>query len=121
MKYLVVTPDNVLYEREFAAPLYEEIGEVVGGYIEVVHPVHLGAPMCLVVNEEGLLENLDLNLFGSILYGMAEHGQPILGDVVIAKEGWTPEGPDFVPFEDVELKNLRYNILKSFTFIKEKE
>ena len=80
--------------------------------------------MCLVVNEEGLLENLDLNLFGSILYGMAEHGQPILGDVVIAKEGWTPEGPALdITSIKLSLKELisPLNILKSFTFIKEKE
>ena len=79
MKGLVITTENKMQVREFGEPAYENIGKAVGGWIEVVHPKGLPDPFCMVVNEEGLLHGLPLNLFGCILYDTVRHGNPIVG------------------------------------------
>ncbi len=50
----------------------------------------------MMVNEEGLLQGLPLNLIGSILYGTPQHGQPIVGNVIFLKEGYHGGEPDVV-------------------------
>lgn len=86
---------------------YETIGKAVGGYIEVVHPKGLPDPYCMIVNEEGLLQNLPWNLFGSFLYGTIYHGNPIVGDIVILKEGFTTPGErDFIGLDEDDIKFL---------------
>ncbi len=92
MKGLVITTENKMQVREFGEPAYETIGKAVGGWIEVVHPKGLPDPFCMVVNEEGLLHGLPLNLFGCILYDTVRHGNPIVGNIVILKEGFTTPG-----------------------------
>lgn len=67
MRGVVVTTNNELYVKEFTPPLYQSIGEVVGGWIEIVRPRGLKHRLVMVVNDEGLLRNLPLNVFGSIL------------------------------------------------------
>lgn len=107
MKGLVITTDNLMRTEEYAAPLHESIGKTVGGWIEVVHPKLLPAPYCMIVNEEGLLLGLPLNLLGSILYERFRHGSPIVGDIVILKEGFTTPGErDFIGLDDEDLKCL---------------
>lgn len=76
MKGLVITTENKMQVREFGEPAYETIGKAVGGWIEVVHPKGLPDPFCMVVNEEGLLHGLPLNLFGCILYDTGRSKAP---------------------------------------------
>ena len=93
--------------REFGEPAYETIGKAVGGWIEVVHPKGLPDPFCMVVNEEGLLHGLPLNLFGCILYDTVRHGNPIVGNIVILKEGFTTPGErDFIGLDEDDVKFL---------------
>ena len=54
MKGLVITTDNRVYPQVFEEPLYKSVGDVVQGWIEVVHPQGLPHPLCLICNEEGL-------------------------------------------------------------------
>lgn len=61
MKGIVFTTDEKMYAKDFGQPLYKTVGEVVGGYIEVVHPRGLNDPLCFICNEEGLLQNLPQN------------------------------------------------------------
>ena len=107
MKGIVFTTDEKMYIKEFEQPLYKTIGEVVGGYIEVVHPRGLESPFCFICNEEGLLKGLPLNPIGCIWYGTADHGYPIMGNIVVAKEGWTDEGPDIVGLLDDEVEKIK--------------
>ena len=93
---IVVTTKNEIEIREFAAPLYKSLGEAVGGYIEIVHPTGLEDPFVMIVNEDGLRLELELNLLGSCMYATHVHGHPIVGDIVIMKTGWTPDGPDVI-------------------------
>ena len=107
MKGLVITTENKMQVREFNEPAYETIGKAVGGWIEVVHPKGLPGPFCMVVNEEGLLHGLPLNLFGCILYDTVRHGNPIVGDIVILKEGFTTPGErDFIGLDEDDIKFL---------------
>ena len=107
MRGVVVTANNELYVKEFAPPLYQSIGEVVGGWIEIVRPRGLKHRLVMVVNEEGLLRNLPLNVFGSILYGFHIHGNPIVGDIVFMKEDYTIDGLDFVELTDSDIQEIK--------------
>ena len=112
MKGLVISTENKMSIREFAAPLYKSIGEAVGGLIEIVHPRRLEFPYCMVVNEEGLLIGLPLNAYGSYLYCSDQHGSPIVGDIVILKEDFVRGERDFVGLEDAEIQAMANNIIK---------
>ena len=92
MKGLVITTKFEMRVQEFSESAYKSIGEAVDGWIEIVHPVRLGRPYCMVVNEEGLLRNLPMNIFGSYLYGTDNHGSPIAGDIVLLREGINSDG-----------------------------
>lgn len=107
MKGLVITTENKMQVTEFGAPAYKTIGEAVDGWAEVVHPKGLPDPFCMVVNEEGLLRELPLNLFGCMLYDTVHHGNPIVGDIVILKEGFTTPGErDFIGLDEDDIKFL---------------
>lgn len=55
----------------------------------------------------GLLHGLPLNLFGCILYDTVRHGNPIVGDIVILKEGFTTPGErDFIGLDEDDIKFL---------------
>lgn len=93
MKGVVFTTDGKMFVKEFTRPLYKSVSDVVEGWIEVVHPRGLEDPFCFICNEEGLLRDLPLNAMGSLWYGTLQHGQPIVGNIVVMKEGITEEGP----------------------------
>lgn len=104
MKGIVFTPDDKMYVKEFDEPLYKSIGAEVGGYIEIVHPKGLPEPYMMVVNEEGLLQKLDFNTIGSFWYQTLIHGNPIVGNIVVAKEGFNEDGErDILGLNDEEI------------------
>lgn len=107
MKGLVVTTEKTMRVQDFSDPAHKSIGEAVGGWIEIVRPVRLKRPYCMIVNEEGVLLNLPINSFGSFLYGMDYHGNPILGDIVLLKEGIDSDGePDILGLNEQDIKYL---------------
>lgn len=94
--------------QEFSEPAHKSIGETVGGWIEVVRPVCLERPYCMIVNDEVVLLNLPMNSFGSFLYGTDYHGNPILGDIVLLKEGINSDGErDILGLDEQDIKYLR--------------
>lgn len=107
MKGIVITTKCEMRVQEFSEPTYKSIGEVVGGWLEIVRPVRLKRPYCMVVNEEGMLRNLPMNTFGSFLYGTDNHGSPILGDIVLLKEGINSDGDlDLLGLTELDIKHL---------------
>ena len=102
-----ITTENKMQVREFDEPAYETIGKTVGGWIEVVHPKLLPAPYCMIVNEEGRLLDLPLNYVGSYFYGTDQHGEPIVGNIVIMKDGYRGGEPDIVGLNDVEAEQIK--------------
>ena len=64
-------------------------------WIEVVRPSErLEEGYVMIVDEEGLLKENCLNVAGSWLYGTDDHGEPIVGDLLIMKEEYGEDGPD---------------------------
>lgn len=122
MKGVVVTTEAEVEVHEFTAPLHESVGKAVGGWIEIVHPMCLKRPYVMIVNEEGLLQDLDMNVYGSLLYGAQIHGQPIVGNVVIMKEGFVDGEPDIVGLSDDEASKVAAeakSLLKAYHQAKE--
>ena len=103
----VVTTDLEIRIEEFSDPLYKTVGSAVGGYIEHVKPARLRHPYCMIVNEEGRLLDLPLNYVGSYFYGTDQHGEPIVGNIVIMKDGYRGGEPDIVGLNDVEAEQIK--------------
>lgn len=106
-KGLVITTEETMYIKEFDLPLYQSVGDVVGGYIEKVSPQGLKEPFCFLCNEEGLLKNLPINVMGSLWYGTLDHGQPIVGNIVVMKLGYRDGEPDIIGLEDSEIDEIK--------------
>ena len=107
MKGILINTKNEMRVKEFSEPAHRSIGDAVGGWIEIVRPVRLERPYCMIVNEEGTLINLPRNSFGSLLYGTDYHGNPILGDIVLLKEGINSDGElDILGLDDQDIKYL---------------
>lgn len=107
MKGVVVTTDLEIRIEEFSDPLYKTVGSAVGSYIEHVKPARLRHPYCMIVNEEGRLLDLPLNYVGSYFYGTDQHGEPIVGNIVIMKDGYRGGEPDIVGLNDVEAEQIK--------------
>ena len=107
MKGVVVTTDLEIRIEEFSDPLYKTVGSAVGGYIEHVKPARLRHPYCMIVNEEGRLLDLPLTYVGSYFYGTDQHGEPIVGNIVIMKDGYRGGEPDIVGLNDVEAEQIK--------------
>lgn len=107
MKGIVVTTDLEIRIEEFSDPLYKTVGSAVGGYTEHVKPARLRHPYCMIVNEEGRLLDLPLNYVGSYFYGTDQHGEPIVGNIVIMKDGYRGGEPDIVGLNDVEAEQIK--------------
>ncbi len=110
MKGIVVTTDLEIRIEEFSDPLYKTVGSAVGGYIEHVKPARLRHPYCMIVNEEGRLLDLPLNHIGSFFYGTDQHGEPIVGNIVVMKDGYRNGEPDIVGLDDSEVEQVKHTI-----------
>lgn len=116
MKAVTITTDNVVSivnVESNGSPLYQQMHEAVGGYYENVYPRGLDEDYVMVVNEEGLLMDLPLNSIASYLYGTFQHGQPIVGNVIILKSGYFKGEPDVVGMSDEEATKLVKKLLNS--------
>ena len=107
MKMLKIMPKGVITEVEITfAELRKEFD---GSPVEHVLPKRLMEPYNLLCDEEFLLKNkrLAINIIGSYLYQTDVHGSPIMGDIYIAKDGWTSEGYNIVGLDDKDIKVLK--------------
>lgn len=109
---VVVTTDGRAYVREFGYPLYRSCEDTLGGWIETVRPRGLDRPYMMLVNEEGLLHDLPLNMVGSFFYQTHLHGQPIVGNIILMKEGYRDGEPDIVGLDEDEAEKLLDMVLK---------
>lgn len=100
MKGLAINTENQMQFKSFSEPLLDSLQKEVGGYIEVVHPKYLPEGLCMVVDDEGRLKGSAVNNIASVLYGTPEHGQPIVGNAVILREGFVAGELDFMSLDD---------------------
>ena len=120
-KVIVITTDNTIFVKELEiinGSMLEGLKEIVGGWIEIVHPMHLEHPLALVCNEEGLIYELPFNFVGSALYGYAEHGHPIVGNIAIVQSGWRDGEPDIVGIPDEIIQQVYDQFIQKFPNMK---
>lgn len=121
-KVIVITTTNTVYVRELERKdnglMNDDLQEIVGGYIEIVHPAHLESPYVLVCNDEGKILDLPRNRACSLLYGYAEHGIPMEGNIILMKEGFYEGEPDIIGLTDEEIPMLTLMLLRQFSFLK---
>lgn len=120
MKTVKVSTDDVVSLIDIDFDSYREIRSVIGGHFEIVHTHLMDAyfkdpSIVMLVDEEGLLKRLPMNVFGSLVYGAAEHGHLIVGDLILARV----VGEDITAPDDAEA--LKRKILQDFEALKEGE
>lgn len=103
---LVVTTNNEMFTMEYAPPDYKVLRDGVGGLYEHVCPMGLKPPYSMICNEEGRLLGLPVNWLGSFLYGTHFHGNPIVGDILIIKDGYYNGEPDVIGMSLDEAQSL---------------
>lgn len=116
-KAIVLTTGGKIEIRELEVKdgtLWKSLREVVDGDIERVKPMYLARNLVMVVNEEGRLRDLPINLFASLLYGTQFHGTPIVGDVAILDEDYRDDGLDFTGLSDLLADELYRHFTKTF-------
>lgn len=59
-------------------------------------------PVVMIVDESGLVKNREVNAVGSFLYGIQNHGTPIVGDIIFGLQN----GPEILPLADAELVKI---------------
>lgn len=91
----------------------DDLQRIVGGYIEIVRPIGLPSKYLIVCDEEGVLKNLEVNKAGSLLYSA-----PIVGDIVIMKDGFRNGEPDIVGMDDEEATILANALISSCPWLK---
>lgn len=120
MKTVKVTTDNIVSVIDIDFDNYREIQKAIGGHFETVHTLQMekyfGDPsIIMLVDEEGLLKSLPMNSFGSLMYGVLDHGHTIVGDLILVKI----VGEDITAPDDAEL--IKDKILRDFPVMKEEE
>ena len=82
-------------------------------YVETVHARFLQEPYILMIDEEGRLKDKpSINFIASYLYGTHEHHEPIVGNVLVMKLGMTDEGPDILPLDEAEARQVEESMRK---------
>ena len=86
-------------------------------HIDIVEPYGLDEEgrrkYCLIVDDEALLkENPQINFFGSLLYGVLNHNQPLAGKVLVGKNKYTKDGLCTVGLEEEDVKYILERLKK---------
>lgn len=120
--------------REQNRALYELIGNgcdmiehvmPVRLYNELGHSNHVKRSnskcVSMLIDEEGLLKDNETNLIGSYLYGVDQHGQRIVGNVLFVTDVYEGDGISFTgiepeTFEKLHLFSMKMHWLPSFGF-----
>lgn len=104
MKGLVITPEGKITIEEFTGSLYKALSARVGKILGIIRPHQNLRKDRVMITTFSKLEDLPENPLASYIAGRTE--RPIIGTVVIMKEGPTDDGIDFVDFDDEELSRL---------------
>lgn len=98
--------------REQNRALYELIEHVmpVRLYSELGHSNHVKRSnskcVSMLIDEEGLLKDNEANLIGSYLYGVDQHGQRIVGNVLFVTDVYEGDGISFTGIEPETFEKL---------------
>lgn len=82
-----------------------DLVDIVSAYALADNPIL--KDISLVVDDEGLCKGEPkVNILGSLLYGMLEHQQPLVGKVLVCKDVHTPDGIEAGGLTDDEISLL---------------
>lgn len=121
-KTVKITTDNKISLIDITP--FDRLGwyQAIGGgcdHVEIVKTRRMfdmfRIPVLMLVDEDGFFNGQEMNLAASLLYGMKEHGNPILWNVVFA----VPSGEEILPPADA--KRIWERLRKAFLFLKEDE
>jgi hypothetical protein len=119
MLALKITTNSDVEKIDVQEPLHKTIRDVLGGYLEVVHPKRLPEPYCMIVDEEGIIKELELNPVGCYLYETDIHRQPIVGDIILMREKMTVDGILLDGLRDSDVDFLMKDIGRLIKFFKQ--
>ena len=89
--------------------------QIGASIFQPVYPKGLKEPYLFLCDEEGLLKDRPvINFLGSWMYGTQEHGEPIVGDIMIVKQVMTPDGPSFDGMPESEADVIAEWLLEHF-------
>lgn len=113
MKTVKVTTDNKISMVDVDFSDFRSIQEAIGGHFETVHTQLMAdyfkdPSLIILVDEEGVIKGLPVNLLGCALYGTQQHGCPIVGNLMFARIA----GEDIVAPDDPE--TLKDRLLHTF-------
>lgn len=85
-------------------------------FIEIVRPVGY-YPCVLVIDDSGRLKDKPVNKLASLIYGIKRHGEPIVGNALLLKEGMFNGEPDLMSLdvEDLLIWQMRLKELQKET------
>lgn len=109
-------PEPIIVNVDGTTELHIVMRDIIGGWLENVHPKGLSEPYCMVVDEEGLLKGLNVNPIASELYNydkdrikygaLSSMISPIVGTVIILKEIYDNGERDWGTLNEDETKNV---------------
>lgn len=93
----------------------KSIHEYLGGYMEIVRPMYLPEEFVMLVDDEGLLKDLQINEIGTALYGFRSGA--IVGPALILREGFVNGEPDLISLTDLDVIDLVQGYLPKLLMI----
>lgn len=115
MKTIKITAHNKISIIDVDFGDYKAMQKAVGGYVETVATEQMydffKRPVIMLVDEEGHMKELGLNVIGTVFYGMV----PIVGDIVLAQPaGMYGEDMEGIsePEETLEMLVERFKFLE---------
>lgn len=110
MKFIKVTTDGEAAVINLKTGHFTELAAAIGARLIDIVPIYQDQMQiedyAMVVDDEGLFNNGNqCNPVASVLYGVMEHGQPIVGDILFAKNSNGPD--DFQDIPEREAANIK--------------
>ena len=103
MKALVITTKDTAYVRDFTPPMSQTAEKVIGDWVERVRPTGLPGYLMLV-DENGRLKELPVNLAGSLFYGAQFHGGAVIRLLGVIRWCQRHRRARFLPVPGVKLQ-----------------
>lgn len=116
-KAIVITSGNLISIQDIEVKdgsMLDGLQEIVGGYIEITRPFRTKELLCMIINEEGLLMDLPVNLAASNLFRGT-----IVGDVAIVQEGFRDGEQGLIGLSDDLIQTIYYLLRVSYPYLKE--
>lgn len=118
-KVIKITADREISIIDVDMSNYKEIQAQFGGLFEQVKTPkmfdYFRMPVVMLVDEEGLLKGLPVNLVGCYFYDSLKHGNPIVGDILLCLQ----VGCDFEGFDQEQALEVKEQIYEDFEVLRE--